>query len=108
MDLKKKRRFRRRIGPFGPVRPLDGSTLGRDQTARRPKTKCRINEMTAKISRRWISPPATWKTVKPHNHAINRMINNTVQMLICISSYNSGISMSVAWAFFPPAVQLQS
>ena len=47
-----------------------------------PKTKCMISEITAKISSRWISPPATWKTVNPPTHAINKITNNMVQMLM--------------------------
>ena len=42
--------------------------------------------MTANTSNKWISPPATWNTVKPPSHAINRMTNKTAQMLISFSS----------------------
>ena len=52
------------------------------QAARLPITKCRIREITAKRSNKWIRPPATWNTVKPPIHAINRTTNKIVQMLI--------------------------
>ncbi len=52
------------------------------QDARLPITKCRIREITAKRSNKWIRPPATWNIVKPPIHAINRTTNKIVQMLI--------------------------
>ena len=52
------------------------------QAARRPITKCRIREITANRSNRWIRPPATWNTVKPPIHATNSTTNKIVQMLI--------------------------
>ena len=52
---------------------------------RAPKTKCRIREITANTSNKWISPPATWNTVKPPIQAISRTTNKIVQMLICLS-----------------------
>lgn len=55
------------------------------QAARLPITKCRIKEITANRSNKWIRPPATWKTVKPPIHAISSTTNKIVQMLICFS-----------------------
>lgn len=40
--------------------------------ALRPRMKWKINAITAKISRMWISPPATWNAVNPSSHAMNK------------------------------------
>ena len=42
---------------------------------RLPITKWRIKEITANTSNRWISPPATWNTVKPPSQAISSTTN---------------------------------
>lgn len=59
------------------------------QAVRAPSTKCKIREITAKTSNRWIKPPATWNTVKPAIQAINRTKNSMVQTLIAISLIKS-------------------
>lgn len=56
------------------------------QAGRLPITKCRIREITANTSNKWIRPPATWNTVKPPIHAISSTTNKIVQMLIGFSS----------------------
>jgi len=41
-----------------------------------------MSEMTANNNKRWISPPATWNTIKPPSHAIKRTTNSTAQILM--------------------------
>jgi hypothetical protein len=55
------------------------------QAARLPITKCRIREITANRSNKWIRPPATWNIVKPPIHAIRSTTNKIIQTLICLS-----------------------
>ena len=49
---------------------------------RLPITKWRIKEITANTSNRWISPPATWNTVKPPSQAISSTTNKIVHILM--------------------------
>jgi hypothetical protein len=44
-----------------------------------------MREITANSSKRWISPPATWKTPNPVIQAIKRIMNKMVQRLIAIA-----------------------
>ncbi len=69
---------------FSFTRALDRTpeVARRFYAALRPMTKCKISEITAKTSKRWIIPPATWNTVNPPSHAISRTTNSIVQMLI--------------------------
>lgn len=47
-----------------------------------PRTKCKTSEINATTSKMCIMPLATWKTVQPMIHAINRITNKIVKILI--------------------------
>jgi len=48
--------------------------------------KCRTSEISATTSNMWISPLATWNTVQPRIHAMRRITNRIVKMLIGLLS----------------------
>jgi hypothetical protein len=64
---------------------------------RLPKTKCKISEMMAKTSNKWINPLATCMTVNPPIHAISNITNRIVQILI-VSSFVEMSSQAPATA----------
>lgn len=70
-------------GRVPPSNPKVCSLRYSAYVVRLPITKCKIREITAKTSNRWIRPLATWKTVKPPIQAISRTTNKIVQMLTC-------------------------
>lgn len=72
------------VADLGYACSHDKDTFGPPfQTARRPITKCKIKEITANTSSKWINPPATWNTVNPQIQAISKITNNIVHILIC-------------------------
>src|SRR5664279_6194425 len=41
-----------------------------------------MSEITARISRIWINPPATWNTLRPNSQATNKITNRIVKILM--------------------------